>query len=327
MQYFLGIDQGGTKTQVAICSEDGTLVGAATGESMIFYLDDPANKSTARARRLAEKILMDVGLPWDCISVACGGINGVDWPHEVEIHAARLREGLNLSDVIAVNDSIIALRAGTSAPNRIILVAGTGLNIATRSSDGAEYTYGYFIPNRLQGGGALGCAVIEAVTEAEAGVRPPTMLKDVLLSTSGCASVEEFLTKTTTRQMSFPSQSLMPGLLKATLAGDAIANRIVEAFASDMAAYIENAMTRLSGGDAELVFSGGVFKSDGRHIADAIAKKLFQKFPRLRFVNARLEPACGALLMLLDKRHNENIPPRVLEKFGRGCEQHGLIRT
>jgi N-acetylglucosamine kinase-like BadF-type ATPase len=294
---------------------------------MIFYLDDPQNISTARAKNLAEKILHDAGLPWNCLAAACGGINGVDWPHEAEIHAQRLRDGLNLPDSIAVNDSIIALRAGTSAANRIILVAGTGLNIATHSANGAEYTYGYYIPNRLQGGAALGVAAIDAATEAEAGIRPATMLTNVILSASGCASIEAFLTQTTTRQKSFPPQSLVPGLLKSALAGDAAASRIIESFSCDMAAYIENAMTRLADDTADLVFSGGVFKSDGRHIAGLIAKKLSTKFPRLRFVNARLEPACGALLMLLDRRYNENIPPAVLKNFERGCEQHNLIRT
>ena len=328
LKYFLGIDQGGTKTQAAVCAGDGTVIGAATGEPSIFYLDDPENKSTLTVRRLAEKILADAGLAWGSLSAACGGLTGVDWPHEVPLHEERLRGKLNLTDVTAVNDCVIALRAGSSAPDRCIVCAGTGLNIAAHPSDGVEYVYGYFIPDYLQGGSALGQAVIDAVTEAEAGVRPPTMLTDVLLSCSGCASVERFLTGKTTRKISFEPQSLVPGLLNAFSAGDDAAGQILGAFINGVAGYIENALTRFfpPGRDTELVYSGGVFKGGGRVITDAFTKTLSQKFPRLRFTNARLEPVCGALLMLLDRMYNGNIPGGVTANFEKGCTLHGLIR-
>jgi N-acetylglucosamine kinase-like BadF-type ATPase len=328
MRYFLGIDQGGTGTRAAICSTDGAIIGAATGGPSIFYLDDPENISSLTIRHLVEKILIDAGLTWRCLSAACYGITGIDWPHEIPIHKNRLRETLKLTGIIALNDSIIALRAGSSAPNRCIVCAGSGLNIAVHSSDGTEYSYGYFIPDHIQGGGALGRAVIEAVMKADTGIIPPTTLTGLVLSLSGCQSIEEFLTGITTRKFSYSSQSLVPGLLDAVLLGDGAANKIINNFISGLTQYIENALTRFfpPGCDTELVYSGGVFKGKGRVITEALTKTLSQKFPSLRFKNARLEPVCGALLTLLDREYNGNIPQQVTEKFESECAQHSLIR-
>ncbi|MCL1909767.1 MAG: hypothetical protein FWG05_02395 [Kiritimatiellaeota bacterium] len=325
----IGIDQGGTKSQVAICDADGNIVGAATGAGAIFYQRDPDNKSIQTARALADEILSGTGLPWDCVAAACGGLSGVDWPHEIPIHEARLRSGLGLKNVIAVNDSVIALRAGSAAPNRCVVVAGTGLNIATHAEDGAEYTYGYYIPYRLNGGGSMGWSVIDTIIEAAAGVRPPTLLTDVALKLSGCATAEQFLIDFTGERLpDFKPQLLYPGLVESARADDAAANEIIGAFTEKLALFLENALTRHlpPGRPAELVYSGGVFKGVGRFVSDALTRILAPKFPFLRFVNARLEPVCGALLMLLDKHHNNDIPAHVQANFEAGCVKHGLLR-
>jgi len=328
MQYFLGIDQGGTATRAAICTGDGTVVGAATGGPSVFYLDDPRNESSQRVRELAEKISADAGLDADCVTAVCGGLTGVDWPHEITIHEKRLSEKLHVTDIIVTNDSIIALRAGTNNANRCIVCAGTGLNIAVHTSDNTEYTYGYFIPDRLQGGLALGQAVIDTVIEAEAGFRPPTLLTGILLSCSGCASVEQFLIACTTRKMIFARQTLVPGLLRSAIAGDDAANSIIDIFTSGISSCLESALTRFfpPGCKVDLVYSGGVFKGSGKIIADAITKTLTADFPKINCINARLEPVAGALLILLDRLYNGNIPVDVMETFERGCDTHGLFR-
>ena len=329
MNYFLGIDGGGTSTKVAVCDAEGRFVGAEVGAATILYLDDPGNESTRIIRRLAEKILADAGLAWECLSATYAGITGVDWEPEVVLHEARLRDGLGVQNITAVNDCLIALRAGSTAPNRCIICAGTGMNIGVRAADGAEFIYGYYLPYRLQGGGALGAVVLDAVTEAAAGVGEPTALSGVALECSGCATIEEFLTSMTTRKFPFAPQSLVPGLLRANAEGDATAMRIVADFINGVMAYLDNALTRHLPRDceAELVFSGGVFKGNGRFIVERVSESLAQKFPRLRFVNARLEPVCGALLTLLDKHHGGSLPAGVMKNFEQGCVQHKLIRT
>ena len=92
------------------------------------------------------------------------------------------------------------------------------------------------------------------------------------------------------------------GLLHEAAGGDSAALEIVTDFASRVSKYTEAAFIRLglADTDAELVYSGGVFKDKCGIITDRVTGTLSGKFPRLRFVNARYEPVCGALLLSLD---------------------------
>ena len=107
-----------------------------------------------------------------------------------------------------------------------------------------------------------------------------------------------------------------------------VAVEIVGGFAEGAAKYVEAALPRLGIADAdvELVYSGGVFKNVGAVVTDRITAALSQKFPRMRFVNARYEPVCGTLLTLLDRRYGGEIPGEVAGRFERDCVRFGLIR-
>ncbi|MCL2462622.1 MAG: hypothetical protein FWF44_08160, partial [Defluviitaleaceae bacterium] len=170
MDYYLGIDQGGTKSRAAVCAGNGEIIGRETGEASIFYLDDPENRSTAIALRLAEKILAAAGRSMADITAVCAGLTGADWDFEYPIHEARTREGLGVADVTVLNDCMIAMRAGSAAPNRAVICAGTGINVAARAAGGKEIIYGYYINPRLNAASSLGGMVFEAIADAEAGV-------------------------------------------------------------------------------------------------------------------------------------------------------------
>jgi len=68
---------------------------------------------------------------------------------------------------------VISARQAASLPFFIWMIPkayhrqrrGVWLNIAARSSDGTEYVYGYFIPERLQGGSALLPELLDANKE------------------------------------------------------------------------------------------------------------------------------------------------------------------
>jgi len=328
MKYYLGIDQGGTKTLVAACGDDGVILGCQEGGASIFYLDDPDNISTRTAYRLSEDILNSTGLTVSDISAVCAGLTGADWDSEYPIHEERTRKGLGISDAIVLNDCMIALRAGSSEPNRAIICAGTGLNIAVSTSDGREIIYGYYITERMQGARALGNSVVDAVVDAEAGVGPVTSLKEIVLEATGYNCFNKFLEHITTRKYSIHPKHFVIGLLKQAHAGDLAAVKIVNDFAVDLAKYIVAGFSKLhlDDADVELVYSGSVFKNVGNIITDRVSKLLSDRFPRLRFKKARYEPVCGALLTLLDRHYSGAIPDLVMENFDKSCVKYGLLR-
>jgi N-acetylglucosamine kinase-like BadF-type ATPase len=208
-----------------------------------------------------------------------------------------------------------------------VVCAGTGLNIAAQTAAGEVYVYGNYIPMRLMGGLALGGSVIDAAAEAEAGIRPATALTGMLLEYTGYKSFEALFTDLTTGKYEIANQHLVPGLLKAALENDTASVGILDNFVKSVALYTEILLNRmgLADKDTELVYSGGIFKNDGKYISNGITEILRPLFPKLRFVDAELEPVCGAMLTALEKRYN-NIPVDVLDNFKRDCEILGLGR-
>jgi N-acetylglucosamine kinase-like BadF-type ATPase len=326
MSFFLAADQGGTKTQVAVFSADGTIIGTACGDGADNYYYDPENKSSFIVRQLADDILTRAGIARSEVTAAVSGVMCFDWAYEEPIHRGRLQQALQMKDITVFNDSIIALRAGSNARNRCIICAGTGLNLAAQTENGKEFIYGCYIPMRIMGGLALGGAVIDAVREAYTGVRPPTVLTQQLLAHTGFADVESLFIHFTTTRYDIEPQHLVPGLKQAYLAGDGAAKEIINNFTNDLTAYTRALLNRmdLQDADTELVFSGGIFKGDGSMIADKISHDLAKEFAKLRFVNARLEPVCGAMLIGLDRYYNNDIPKEVLDRLEEGYGKWGL---
>ena len=330
MEYYLGIDQGGTKSSVVVGAEDGTLIGCETGGGSVFYLDDPDNSSTQTVLRLSEKIFYGTGLSMDKITAVCAGLSGADWDFEYPLHERRLCEGLGAMNITTtvLNDCIIAMRAGSAAPNRAVICAGTEINIAAHAADGQEIIYGYYINPRLRGALALGGIVLDSVADAAIGVNPPTTLTDIVLNLTGYRSVESLLTDLATRRITIDPRDFVEGLLNAALEGDAVSVAIVDDFATGVSRYITAALPQLAltQADVELVYSGSVFKNVGSVITARITDALLPKFPHMRFINARYEPVCGALLTLLDRRYGANMPANVMAAFNRDCVKLGLIR-
>ena len=89
-----------------------------------------------------------------------------------------------------------------------------------------------------------------------------------------------------------------PPLLEAAHAGDPASERLVSAHGRRMTEYIRAAARRVGLGTEHprVVLAGGLLRSRGAHLRDAIAAEL----PDHTVSVARLEPAYGALLAAAD---------------------------
>jgi N-acetylglucosamine kinase-like BadF-type ATPase len=127
MQYYLGVDVGGTKTHALIADEDGQAIGFATGgpgnwegvgyDGLTSVLLDV----TARATR-------DTKINLNQIAGAGMGIGGFDWPSQRQAHLDAIHPiGLQCPLEI-VNDATLGILAGASEGWGVSIVAGTGCN-------------------------------------------------------------------------------------------------------------------------------------------------------------------------------------------------------
>lgn len=127
MNYFLGIDVGGTKTHAMLADGVGRVIGFAEAgpgnHESVGYPGLEAALQTA-----TQEAFKQAGIEQSAITGAGFGIGGYDWPSERE-QTLRSIATLRLSAPIeAVNDAIIGLIAGAHSSWGVAVVSGTGCN-------------------------------------------------------------------------------------------------------------------------------------------------------------------------------------------------------
>lgn len=127
MQYFLGIDSGGTKTHALIADETGQAVGFGSG--------GPGNWEAVGYDGLSQ-VLVDIThqaldmsrLSIEQIAGAGMGLAGYDWPSQRQAHLEAIRPlGLH-APLAIVNDATLGIVAGSSEGWGVSVDAGTGCN-------------------------------------------------------------------------------------------------------------------------------------------------------------------------------------------------------
>ena len=330
MKYFLGIDQGGTKTAALVCDINGKISGISYDNGLAaVYFEDTDELYIKRIVSAAENACKMTGIKLTDISAVCGGINGADWEHEYPILTERLSHGLNMVDVTVLNDCIPAMRGGSANKECAVVCAGSGLNIAVRRGDGKEIIYGYYINNAHQGGSALGTGALRKIMEAHIGICGPTMLTELILGYTGHTTAEELMIALTSGQYKLARKSLAPLLLKAYAKHDSEAVNIVNNFSRETAQYVIAGMRKLDMKEKplDIVFSGSVFKDIGVLVADKIYDCIAAAEPNVHKIHARYEPVCGAALTLLDREYDGTIPDDVNSVFNESAMTHNLLRN
>jgi N-acetylglucosamine kinase-like BadF-type ATPase len=330
-KYFLGIDQGGSKTAALVCDADGSILGVTYGAGL------SEKEQYAGIFDASEKACANAGLALDDIGAVCGWLSGADWDSDYPSMTKKLSETLFIADCTVINDCTAACRAGTSFADRAVVCAGTGLNIGVWGADGKKFLYGYFacVGHIINGAGSLGSMAFKTVMEAYVGVCEETMLTDLVLGHTGHSNAEQLLFETTTGKYNMTTKELAPYVTRAYAAGDREAKSIIEKFADETAKYVKAGIRRagIQNREMDLVFSGGVFKKEGALAADRIYQLINESDPgevnncRINKIHARYEPVCGAALFLLDRIYGGKIPDEVNSNFEKSAKTHELIRN
>jgi N-acetylglucosamine kinase-like BadF-type ATPase len=258
-----------------------------------------------------------------------GGYTGADWEDEYD-QLREAVESLTLAEhVTIVNDSIAALRGGTSKPYGAILVAGSGANCAVRSPDGREYIYHYYHDSDLQGGSALGRAALNAIYRAETGRPPQTSLRERVLTLFDLPNVDALMRSMVEGWI--PDDRVIeiaPLVFEEAEEDDPAAVKIVTHFGNGCAELLVNGLKRLEMADlaAEIVLSGGIFKATSPLLRKTLEEEVHREVPKAIFVEARYEPVVGAALLAIEAQ-GIYLDAAVQANIERSARQLSLLRV
>jgi N-acetylglucosamine kinase-like BadF-type ATPase len=123
-KYILGVDGGGTKTDVVIADENGKVISSASNGGANWERMGIA-QALDSLEEVITKAATDAGISTSEISSASFAIAGIDWPEDIKLYTP-ITKRLGISKYEIMNDSFAALYAGSDTLEGIVSIAGTG---------------------------------------------------------------------------------------------------------------------------------------------------------------------------------------------------------
>jgi N-acetylglucosamine kinase-like BadF-type ATPase len=297
LAFYLALDVGGTKTEYVLADETRELARLRGGTIKLMRTD--ANTAAQNLDKALAELTALTGVSMRSVTCSCVGAAGVtvalvtDWLRE----AFAERVGGSL---ILVGDVEIALDAAFFGGPGVLVMAGTGSNVAGRTSTGDLTTAGGWGPALAdQGSGSrIGHQALRDIFLAIDEDRTTTLLSAILdlwqlpdlNSLVGYAN-----------QIPAPDFTcLAPLVVRCAAEGDTVAQSVLRREADDLAHLARLVIERLRRANnrsdwlPDLAFTGSILE----HVApirEGIVDALRRDLPALKIVPGVVDPILGAL--------------------------------
>ena len=298
MGLFLAVDAGGTRTTFLLADDRRELARTVTGTIKRMRAD--AATTASNLDTALNQLTLASGMAMSEVTSTCVGAAGytvplvVDWMHQS--FAARVA-----GTFLLAGDVEIALDAGFQGQPGTLLLSGTGSNVAGRLATGEIVTAGGWGPalSDQASGFGIGRAGLRAavVEHDECGSSPMLQAILDLWQLADFQSLVDFAN----RQPAPDLSRLAPLVVAQAIAGDPVANRVLEAESAELAHIARIVLRRVAesagsipGFVPGLALAGSILEHVPL-VRDRILAHLRQDFPTLEPLPGVVDPVLGAL--------------------------------
>jgi N-acetylglucosamine kinase-like BadF-type ATPase len=299
----LAVDGGNSKTDLAVVGLDGSVVATARGPGSSHHHIGVAGtiKQLGALFREAMARAGDVAAPL----VGVLTLAGADQPEEEVLLAAAVSEQGWVPRVIVRNDTFAVLRSGTDAASGVAVVCGAGINCVGVGADGQVVRFASLgaMTGDWGGGTDVGLAALGAAVRAEDGRGPSTSLVEVVATHFGAPTAMAVALDAHAERISiWALGELTPVVLAAAAAGDAVARKIVDRLAEEVAVFARTALARLGmlGADVDVVLGGSILRAGWADLDARIDELIATAAAGARVIRTPYPPLVGAALLALD---------------------------
>lgn len=305
MAYYLAVDGGGSKTQVICTDENGTVVGEGfSGPTSLAVINPGAASFNLREaiRQAVEKLPPNIS-----IEIVAMGLAGMDTPEEELLSRSTfspLFAPFSIKEFLLVNDIEIALEGGTSAPNAIALISGTGSNCYGRSQSGQIAKAGgmdWLLAD--QGSGySIGRAVLRTAVKSFDGRIKKTQLEQFVCQHFRITSIAELKSKVYSPLMNKTEIAELAQLcLRSFDHGDEVAKSIFDHAIMELESMADTVVQRLGlvSVPFDCVLAGSITKIG--YVQSSFCEQLTSKYPQVTVVIPTEAPVFGALKLARKK--------------------------
>jgi N-acetylglucosamine kinase-like BadF-type ATPase len=310
----LGIDGGGTKTRCLVASAEGRILGegisgpsnyqAVGQERASAAIKESVELALAAAGFSAPAVLAGAaGAPR--IAAVCAGLAGVGRPEDQPV-AQAMCSFLGDVPLLAVSDARIALAGALEGGPGVTLIAGTGSIALGLKADGEMVRAGGWgwVLGDEGSGFAIGKAALQAALGANDGSAPETILQRAICQLWQLDRIEGAIRKVYADPIAGRVEiaGLVPAVVAAAEAGDGPAQAILAQAGRDLGRLAVTVLRKLDLPKESPQFvavTGGVATSVAL-VRRPLATYLAEHAPGAQLIDARKEPAEGALILARD---------------------------
>jgi N-acetylglucosamine kinase-like BadF-type ATPase len=292
----IGIDAGNSKTELLVSGLDGRPSAYVRGPGTNAH-GRGAEGCVADLARLVDRAAFEAPAEHGVFFLC-----GVDIPADIdELTEAVTRTGW-VRRATVDNDTFALLRAGSDAPDAVAVVCGAGINCAGRAADGriARYPSLGWETGDWGGSEMLGRDVLFHAARAEDGRGEPSVLLDIVREHFGLPVDELGEAVHYQRIRQGRLGELAPAVVAAAEDGDAVARRLIERVAEEVALMAARALADLGLERADVVLGGGMLRHGRGFLFEEVVARLQQLAPGARPVAAADPPVVGAALVALE---------------------------
>jgi glucosamine kinase len=295
MAYFLAIDNGGTKTDYVLADETRALARVRTGSIKRMRAD--AATATANLEAALQELTAKSGVAMEFVARTCIGTAG----ESVPLVADWLRQEISArvaGELLLLGDVEIALDAAFPGGPGVLVLAGTGSNVAGRTASGKLTTAGGWGPALAdQGSGhRVGLNVLRGIFLAQDEGRTTTLLPAVLDFWKLADSTELIAYA---NQHPSPDFSRLTELaLRCVREGDAVAAEVMRQEGAELGYLVRLVVRRLLAEPGstlpQIAFAGSIMEKV-QPVREALLASVRDEFPGIRALEGVIDPLDGAL--------------------------------
>lgn len=310
--YVLGIDAGGTKTVCYLADVDGRIVGEGRGGGANLQAHGELEVEKVLHAVIEDAIGDHAIRP---VSV-CLGVAGVDREEDDRIVRGIMRRLGYRSNMLVVNDALVALVAGAGDDPGIVLIAGTGSIAYGVNGEGyAARAGGWgFVLGDEGSGYWIGREALTAVVRQADGRGPRTRLTPLVLEHFHLTRIDGLVREVYDRGLRRQAVAALGAVVdRARGDGDVVAADILNAASDELTRAAASVIARLQmrGHAFRTVLAGGMFRVIPWLVGD-VGRRLAEVAPRTTVARLEAEPAVGAVhLALRELRGGVRIPPYI----------------
>lgn len=295
-KYLVGIDSGGSKTEVLVTDLDGNVLHRSQGNGSNLTTTDLGLSAFTIRENL--RLSFETLEPGE-IEVLVLGLAGLDTKEEADTSLKVFSEVLSdwqIKNFFVFNDAVLALVNGTTAANAIVLIGGTGSNCLGYNDQEEKAKAGGFNWAVSDDGSGFdaGRLAIRAAIRSTDGRGLKTSLEGLVynhLHTKTANDLKNQIYKPLINKREVAS--LAPIVVKAADAGDAVAGAIINYCLDELLLHVLAVTTRLHLLDKkfDLVVAGSFLI----HLLPRFREKLSAKLPLAHLVSVDEAPVYGAI--------------------------------